>query len=694
MTIKVKLILAVVGSVAVSILGLSGVVFFNINEYARDDFEQSSATDLTLVQNYVDQFISEAIRNAEGLASSAVVIDSRGALPTYTNTTSEGLVGREKLTAPARTLFDVLHAVQKSHPSYDAFFAGFDDGGMLLVPESPLPAGYDPRIRPWYIEAMAAKADSILTKAYLSTTKEVVASIVSKIRVGDKMVGGMGIDINLSSLTAVLADLKIGASGYFMVMEADGTILSDPRHEGFYFKKTSEIGEPALETLATMDDGVTALTLDGIRRLARVQVSEKTGWKIALIMDEDEILAPARNVVRLISLLGVVLGLVLAGVGVFLARGMARPIGLLADAATDVAQGNYDAVPDEKKFSGELLILNRAMRAMVAGLVKNISLAETKSREAEEQTKKAEVALREAEEAREQAEQAKQAGMLHAADQLEGIVARATSASHELNAQIEASSQGADLQRERTTEAATAMEQMNASVLEVAKNASQAAENAEMARDKAVEGFRVVDNVIAAISKLRQEAERMETGLGRLGAQANDIGVIINVIDDIADQTNLLALNAAIEAARAGDAGRGFAVVADEVRKLAEKTMSATKQVGEAIMAIQQGTRDNIAGMATAASHVQDSTALANAAGEALRAIKDIVETTADQVRNIATASEEQSAASEEITHSTEAVNRIAAETAAAMAQSSQAVTELAKTVEQLQRVIQELKTS
>jgi len=693
-TIKVKLILAVVGSVVVSILGLSGVVVVNINEYARNDFDQSSATELHLVQNYVDQFISETTRNVEGISSSDSARGSRGFLPVYTDATSEGIAKREDLDPRARGLFDVLVAMQKSHPSYDAFFLGFDDGGMLLVPESPLPPGYDPRIRPWYTEAMASDQDSILTKAYLSTTKEVVASIVSKVRDNGGVVGAMGIDINLSSLTAVLADLRIGQSGYLMVMEADGTILSDPRHEQFYFKKASETGEPALEALAAMTEGVTSLTLDGTRRLARIQVSEKTGWKIALIMDEDEIFSSARSVVRLIALLGLVLGALLAGLGVFLARGIARPIGLLADAAAEVAQGRYDAVPEERKFSGELLVLNRAMRAMVDGLARNITLAESKSQEAAEQTRKAEIALREAEEARIHAEQAKQAGMLHAAGQLEGIVGSATSATHELNAQIEASSQGADLQRERTTEAATAMEQMNASVLEVAKNASQAAENAEVARDKAVEGFSVVDSVISSISKVRQETERMEAGLGRLGAQADDIGVIINVIDDIADQTNLLALNAAIEAARAGDAGRGFAVVADEVRKLAEKTMSATKQVGEAITAIQSGTRDNISGMATAASHVQESTTLANAAGEALRVIKDIVETTADQVRNIATASEEQSAASEEITRSTEEVNRIAAETAVAMTQSAQAMADLAKTVERLQQVIQELKSS
>ena len=120
-------------------------------------------------------------------------------------------------------------------------------------------------------------------------------------------------------------------------------------------------------------------------------------------------------------------------------------------------------------------------------------------------------------------------------------------------------------------ETATAMEEMNATVLEVAKNASQAAGTSDGARQKAQEGSGIVGRVVTDIAQVQKQSQALKQDMEGLGKQAEGIGHIMNVISDIADQTNLLALNAAIEAARAGDAGRGFAVVADEVRKLAKR---------------------------------------------------------------------------------------------------------------------------
>jgi PAS domain S-box-containing protein len=246
-------------------------------------------------------------------------------------------------------------------------------------------------------------------------------------------------------------------------------------------------------------------------------------------------------------------------------------------------------------------------------------------------------------------------------------------------------SQGSEIQRNRVAETATAMEEMNATVLEVARGASSAAEQADAARQKAMAGSEIVKQAISAITEVQDKALVMKRNMSKLGEQAAGIGKVMNVINDIADQTNLLALNAAIEAARAGDAGRGFAVVADEVRKLAEKTMEATREVGEAIRTIQAGTENNVTDVDNAVHSVENATNLASQSGSALEEIVGIVISTNDQVQAIATAAEQQSATSEQISRAIAEVNEVADSTA-------QAIEESSKTLEELTQLARRLK--
>jgi len=265
------------------------------------------------------------------------------------------------------------------------------------------------------------------------------------------------------------------------------------------------------------------------------------------------------------------------------------------------------------------------------------------------------------------------------------------SASEELAAQIEQSSRGSEEQRARTTEAATAMEEMNSTVLEVARSAGTSADLAEQAKQKAQNGAAQVSRLVTTINGVKDQAEALKEDMTQLGKQAEGIGQIMGVISDIADQTNLLALNAAIEAARAGDAGRGFAVVADEVRKLAEKTMHATNEVGGHIRSVQESVRKSIHNTETTTLAIEESTELAHTSGAVLNEIVGMVDATADHVRGIATASEEQSAASEQISRSTEEINRIATETAEAMVQSGKAVGDLARLASELRGIINDM---
>ncbi|CCO23293.1 methyl-accepting chemotaxis protein [Maridesulfovibrio hydrothermalis] len=268
------------------------------------------------------------------------------------------------------------------------------------------------------------------------------------------------------------------------------------------------------------------------------------------------------------------------------------------------------------------------------------------------------------------------------------VSSQVSSFSEALATQIEQSSRGAEEQSMMASEAATAMDEMNSTVFEVAKNAANAADLAHESQVKAGEGEEMVAKAVETIAQVRIQSEKLQKDMAELGQQAEGIGNIMNVISDIADQTNLLALNAAIEAARAGDAGRGFAVVADEVRKLAEKTMTATNEVGSYIRNIQNSTQKNIASTEESTEAIGEVTDLVNQSGDVLKEIVKSVAATSDQVRSIATASEQQSAASEEISRSTGQINSIAGSTAQAMNDSAKAVSKMSELAQELNEII------
>lgn len=369
---------------------------------------------------------------------------------------------------------------------------------------------------------------------------------------------------------------------------------------------------------------------------------------------------------------------------------IATPLRHAVGFAQAVGSGNLDS-PLTVSQHDEIGALCDAMKSMVSNLKIKIAEANEQSALAAQETEMARQAKTEADEARAQAERARREGMLLAAQRIEGVVARLTQASENIAAQVVQSSRGAQIQKDRVTETATAMEEMNATVLEVARNAGHASESSHDAQDMARGGAGLVHRMVQVIGEVRQQALGLKENMDVLGQSATNIAQVMGVINDIADQTNLLALNAAIEAARAGEAGRGFAVVADEVRKLAEKTMTATKEVSAAIKGIHDSTQSNARSVEQTVSSIEQATGLADDSGRSLAQIVDRVEQSNDQVRAIAAAAEEQSAASDEINRSLSDINTISTETADAMEQSASAVAELSRQAEELQRLVSEM---
>ncbi len=441
------------------------------------------------------------------------------------------------------------------------------------------------------------------------------------------------------------------------------------------------------------------------KKISYVKLFKPWGWIIGMGVYMDDIMKAQMEykkefnkkinaiflhlILSTIALLVILLGILYT----LLTRSIKRPLSALVDYAREVSEGDMLDVKLRGRFVGELGLLREAIERMVDNLKEKIREAQETSERAQQKAEEAEKAREEAQKAQIEAEK-KREQLLRAVSNLEEVVHTLTNTSERLQSHVEDVNAKMTKQKDRVAEAATAMQEMNATVLEVAQNASSAAENTDATRNKAQEGFDVVQETIKEIEKVRKVSLDLSEKMDQLTRQSDAIGEIIDVINDIADQTNLLALNAAIEAARAGEAGRGFAVVADEVRKLAEKTMNATKQVSENISIIQKSTKESNESVKVALESVEEAANQAGISGQVLQAIVSLADDSAMQVRNIATASEEQSSASEEITRSLDEVSALSEETVEAMELSTSSIRELAAEAEHLKGMIEELRSS
>ena len=397
----------------------------------------------------------------------------------------------------------------------------------------------------------------------------------------------------------------------------------------------------------------------------------------------------------------ILLFIILAGIFIFLSLSLAILISKRisnganksTSAATQIARGDFD-INLQTKGKDEIAKLCTALNSMANTLKANHDEIHQKSMLAEQKASEATTASIQAREAMQQAELARSEGLRTTANRIESVVQKVTLSCNHLNEQSESIKNGSEIQADRITSTATAMEQMNAIVLEVARNSGEAAHLGETAKENAQKGAYKVDDSLQAMTLTHKQTQELKQSMDSLGLKTEEIGNIMNVIEDIADQTNLLALNAAIEAARAGEAGRGFAVVANEVRKLAEKTMNATKEVGDSIKTIQSAAELNMQSVDQALESLDNAVKLSQESGNVLGEIVTVSIQTAEQVTGIATAAEEQSATTEEISSAVTEINKVTSENMKNVHASTVSIRELSEQVNELNQLIEELKTA
>ncbi len=268
-----------------------------------------------------------------------------------------------------------------------------------------------------------------------------------------------------------------------------------------------------------------------------------------------------------------------------------------------------------------------------------------------------------------------------------------SAAAQETQAHRDASGRSrASIRRSQITSASAAIKDMASSIDNVSKNSTDSAEVAQRSVQIAANGAQVVRQTIQGMDNIRDQIQETSKRIKRLGESSQEIGTIVELINDIAEQTNILALNAAIQAASAGEAGRGFAVVADEVQRLAERASGATKRIETLVQTIQSDTNEAVSSMEQTTSEVVSGARLAEDAGLALGEIETVSNNLAGLILGISTSARQQSTAATNISTTMNVIQEITSQTSVGASQTAESIGNLAQLASDLRRSVADFK--
>ncbi|GIU17101.1 energy taxis-modulating methyl-accepting chemotaxis protein with Cache_1 sensory domain [Shewanella colwelliana] len=459
--------------------------------------------------------------------------------------------------------------------------------------------------------------------------------------------GLVGLAKSLDDMVRLLGSFKIEDTGFVYLVDAKGQVK--------LHQNTSEIGRSSLtslyqeantsQLLNRSDFSLIKTDIDGESTLVASSYIPSMDWYLIAQVPESEVFALLEESAYQILIWTLLIAAAFIGLSIFVAGSVSQPIAKVADMLQDIGQGEGDLrqrLPVEGQ--DELAQLAKGFNSFIEKI---------------------------------------QHSIIEVTDTSVQLSEAATNVANQAQQTLDDS----QLQKDQTMMVVTAINEMGATVHEIAGNAAQAADNAKDADNESSAGQVVVMRARDTINELSKDVEQVGNVIESLATHTTSIGSILDVIRAVSDQTNLLALNAAIEAARAGEAGRGFAVVAEEVRNLASRTAASTDEVQKMIDNLQAEAARAVQAMIQSRTRSQEGVAAVDEASHSLTEISQQIGAITDMNIQVAAATEEQSTVVEDINRNVTEISEITrrtTETSEAVAQASQSLNQLARRLDTL----------
>ncbi|MEF1289349.1 methyl-accepting chemotaxis protein [Vibrio sp. M260118] len=426
-----------------------------------------------------------------------------------------------------------------------------------------------------------------------------------------------GLSKSMDDMVNFLNGFKIEQSGFVFLADAAGTVQIHRDNSKAKSSISSLFGVDSSLLLKKSGFSLVETSYEGNSVFLASTYIPSMDWFVVGVVPVDEVFADLNAVAKQMMITTIVVAGLFIFMGIFLANSIASPIRAIAERFADLGKGDGDLSQRiEVKGSDEIGQLSEGFNGFIEKIHESMKEVASTSN-----------------------------ALQIAAD---GVSSKAHT-THD----------NSQMQRDQTIQVVTAINEMGATISEIASNAATAAETANQASDNTQVGQDVVNQAKDAISRLALDIESTGQVVEQLASTTQEIGSILDVIRDISEQTNLLALNAAIEAARAGEQGRGFAVVADEVRNLASRTADSTEEIQKMINQLQSDAKDAVTAMEGGKSVTSEGVSASDEAVNVLVSISKRIHDISDRNTQVATATEEQSTVVHTINQNIEEINAI-----------------------------------